>query len=84
MTQLLVVPHLLRAGVLEVLLARDVWRAGSERCWRRFGELLDQLEARAPVSGFWLGGAPSVADLGLFAQLDSLRTEMANALSMAA
>jgi glutathione S-transferase len=35
--------------------------------------VLDHLEARAPERGFWLGDKPTVADLGLFAQLHALR-----------
>jgi glutathione S-transferase len=34
---------------------------------------LDALDARAPDDGFWLGSRATVADLGLFAQLHSLR-----------
>jgi glutathione S-transferase len=71
-----VVPALLRRKVLRALVARDVWRAGPEACWRRFGTLLDQLDARAPQQGFWLPGALSVADLALFAQLHSLRAPL--------
>ncbi|MFB1482648.1 glutathione S-transferase family protein [Corallococcus sp. RDP092CA] len=71
-----VVPTLIRRKQVEKLVARDVWRAGPEACWRRFGLLLDQLEARAPEHGFWLNGALSVADLALFAQLHSLRTPL--------
>ena len=65
--------RLARRRVLGVLKARDVWRAGPDACWRRFGLLLDQLEARAPKEGYWVGSALSVADLGLFSQLHSLR-----------
>jgi glutathione S-transferase len=56
--------------------ARDVWRAGHDRCWQRFEVLLDQLDARAPERGFWCGRAISVADISLFAQLHSLRTPL--------
>ncbi|MCP3141852.1 glutathione S-transferase family protein [Pyxidicoccus xibeiensis] len=71
-----VVPALLRRKVVQGLVARDVWRAGPEACWRRFGVLLDQLDARAPEQGYWLPGSLSVADLALFAQLHSLRTPL--------
>ncbi|MFO0626458.1 MAG: glutathione S-transferase C-terminal domain-containing protein [Polyangiales bacterium] len=71
-----VVPAVLRRNVLRTLHARDVWRAGAEACWRRFDALLDALDARAPVDGFWMGPRVSVADLGLFAQLHSLRTDL--------
>jgi glutathione S-transferase len=62
-----------RKQLIGVLKARDVWRAGPDACWRRFQEQLDQLEARAPKTGYWVGSALSVADLGLFGQLHSLR-----------
>jgi glutathione S-transferase len=65
-----------RGSVVGALVARDVWRAGPDACWARFAQTLDQLEARSPASGFWLGPLPSVADLGLFAQLHSLRTRL--------
>ena len=71
----LIVPRL-RKHVIEGLNARDVWRAGAERCWARFGSLLDSLEARAPQLGFWCGPSLSVADVALFAQLHSLRTPL--------
>jgi glutathione S-transferase len=71
----IVVPRL-RARVIKTLLARDVWRAGAERCWARFAALIEQLEARAPEHGFWCGRAISVADVALFGQLHSLRTTL--------
>lgn len=71
----LLVPHL-RAGVLKSLVGRDVWRAGPDACWARFGRLLDQLDARAPRAGFWVCAEPTAADLALFGQLQSLRTEL--------
>lgn len=71
-----IVPGRLRQRVVAGLHARDVWRAGAERCWARFEALLDQLDARAPERGFWCGRAVSVADVALFAQLHSLRTPL--------
>jgi glutathione S-transferase len=71
----LIVPRI-RKRVLGGLHARDVTRAGMDRCWARLEALLDQLDARAPASGFWCGRALSVGDLGLFAQLHSLRTPL--------
>ena len=71
-----VIPAQLRRSVVEALRARDVWRRGPEACWARFALTLDQLDARAPREGYWLGEAISVADLGLFAQLHSLRSEL--------
>ncbi|MBZ4423013.1 glutathione S-transferase family protein [Myxococcus sp. RHSTA-1-4] len=71
-----VIPNLIRRKVVRGLVARDVWRAGPEACWRRFESLLDQLDARAPEQGFWLPGGLGVADLALFGQLHSLRTPL--------
>ncbi|MCK6545119.1 glutathione S-transferase family protein [Myxococcota bacterium] len=71
-----IVPAILRRGVLRSLHARDVTRAGLERCWARFSHLLDQLDARAPEQGFWSGPRLSVADVALFGQLHSLRTDL--------
>lgn len=68
-----VVPALLRRNVLKALHARDIWRAGPEACWTRYEDLLDRLDARAPATGFWMGEAPSVADVALFGQLHGLR-----------
>jgi glutathione S-transferase len=64
-----------RKNALRVLVARDVWRAGPDACWRRFQSVLDSLEARAPEEGFWLGTF-SLADVGLFGQLFSLRQDL--------
>jgi len=71
-----IVPGRLRKRVIAGLVARDVWRAGAERCWARFEALLDQLDARAPERGWWCGRALSVADVALFGQLHSLRTPL--------
>jgi glutathione S-transferase len=71
----LIVPRI-RARVIRGLHARDVWRHGPNACWDRFEVLLDDLEARAPASGFWMGDAISVADISLFAQLHSFRTPL--------
>lgn len=38
--------------------------------------VLDQLDARAPAEGFWLGARVSVADVALVAQLHSLCTPL--------
>jgi glutathione S-transferase len=71
----LVMPRI-RARVIGSLVARDVWRAGADECWARLLRTLDQLEARAPSTGFWLDDRVSVADIALFAQLQSLRTSL--------
>jgi glutathione S-transferase len=71
----LIAPRI-RAHVRKTLVARDVWRAGSAACWRRFVATLDQLEVRAPSRAYWLGPALTVADISMFAQLRSLRTDL--------
>ena len=71
----LIVPRI-RARVIRGLHARDVWRARADACWQRFEATLDHLEVRAPISGFWMGAASSVADIAIFAQLHSLRTAL--------
>ena len=71
-----VIPALLRRNVVQVLRSRDVWRRGADACWARFDRTLDQLEARAPREGFWVGAELTVADLGLFAQLHGLRNAL--------
>lgn len=63
----------MRAGVIQALVGRDIWRAGPAACWARFEILLDALDARAPTEGFWLGDTPGAADFALFGQLRSLR-----------
>lgn len=68
----LIAPRL-RSKVMGDLVSRDVWRAGPSACWRRFEEILDQLELRAPGDGFWVADRITAADLALFGQLHSLR-----------
>ncbi len=70
-----VVPRI-RARVLGALYSRDVWRQGADACWARFTAILDQLDARAPKTDFWVGEKLSRADVAIFAQLHSLRTEL--------
>lgn len=71
-----VVPNRIRAGVIERLVAREVFRGGAAECFRRFSAQLDDLDARAPREGSWLGGPYGLADLSLFAQLHSFRTAL--------
>lgn len=71
-----VLPALIRSRVLRGLQARDVTRAGAERCWERFEKLISHLNDRAPATGFWLGPDLSVADVSLFGQLQSLRLDL--------
>jgi glutathione S-transferase len=69
-------PERVRATVRKRLAARDVARSSLEACWEEFEATLDQLEARAPVRGFWLGTSPTRADIALYAQLRSLCTAL--------
>jgi glutathione S-transferase len=67
----------LRKKVVERLVARDVLRAGEKELWDDFRRILDALEARAPLEGFWLGGdRPTVADIAIFGQIHGLRTPL--------
>ncbi len=72
----LLIPGLIRRGVLRSLVARDVWRAGPEACWARLDALLDALDARAPAAGTGWVGPWTVADVALFGQLRSLDTPL--------
>jgi glutathione S-transferase len=72
----LVVP-MLRRKVMAALVARDVLRAGERALWDDFRRVLDCLEARAPLDGFWVGSEqPTVADVAMFGQLHGLRTPL--------
>lgn len=51
-------------------------RAGPEALRARFLALLDDLDARAPAEGFWLGPRLGVADIAMFGQLRSLDTAL--------
>ncbi|MET0340438.1 MAG: glutathione S-transferase family protein [Polyangiales bacterium] len=68
-----VIAPIVRRGVMRSLHGRDHLRGGLEALEARVARVLEHLEARAPEAGFWLGAAPSVADLGLFAHLHALR-----------
>jgi glutathione S-transferase len=63
----------IRKGVTNNLVERDFLRGGLTACYERMGRVLDDLEARAPEAGFWLGANVTAADLGLFAHVHSLR-----------
>jgi glutathione S-transferase len=73
--QKLIAPKL-RQKVIRTLIARDIWRQGRDACWTRFLKTLDELDARAPDQGFWVSATISVADIGIFGQLQSLRTPL--------
>jgi glutathione S-transferase len=68
-----VVSTVARRDTTKRLVARDFTRAGLDAGYQRMGRVLDHLEARAPEEGFWVGARPTVADVGLFGQLHSLR-----------
>lgn len=71
-----VIAPALRRRVVAGLVARDIWRAGPDACWTRFQTLLDALDDRAPLTGFWLGDRLGLADLSLHAQLQGLCTPL--------
>lgn len=66
----------IRERVVASLVARDIYRGGSAECWSRLEDLLDDLDARAPAHGFWLGEELSCADLALFPQIHGFRTAL--------
>jgi glutathione S-transferase len=71
----LIAPRL-RQKVIRTLIARDIWRQGREACWARFTKTLDDLDVRAPERSFWISATISVADIGIFGQLQSFRTPL--------
>lgn len=71
-----VVPARTRRSALRSLDARDIEYQDTERYEDAFLTLLDDLEARAPHQGFWLGDDPDAADLAIFSQLQSMRCEL--------
>lgn len=68
-----IVAAMVRNQTKKKLVARDFTRNGLGACYERLSRVLDDLDTRAPEDGFWLGPRASVADLGLFAHLHSLR-----------
>jgi glutathione S-transferase len=72
----MIAPQILRK-VLGTLVARDFLRAGQTALWDDFRRVLDALEARAPLEGFWVeNDAPTVADVAIFGQFHGLRTPL--------
>jgi glutathione S-transferase len=69
------VAPLVRRRVAAGLRVADFTRAGMRALWDDYRRILDALEARAPERGFWLGEAPSIADVGLFGHLHALRID---------
>ena len=68
-----VVGAIVRRRMGKRLVERDFLRLGLDALFERMETVLDKLDRRAPQDGFWLGPRASVADLGLFAHLHSLR-----------
>jgi len=68
-----IVAPLVRRGTIRTLERRDFLRGGLDACFERMHRVLDDLDARAPEEGFWLGPRLCAADIGLFAQLHALR-----------
>ena len=62
-----------RRGTIKRLMERDFLRGGIDACYARMSAVLDDLDARAPADGFWLGPSATIADVGLFGQLHALR-----------
>lgn len=67
------VASMIRRGTIKKLVERDFTRGGLAGCYERLARVLDDLDRRAPETGFWLGPRACAADVGLFAQLHSLR-----------
>jgi glutathione S-transferase len=68
-----IVGNMVRRGIVKSLVKRDFLRGGIERAYERIYRVLDDLDARAPAEGFWVGPHVTVADLGLFGHLHSMR-----------
>jgi len=68
-----IVAPMVRRQTKRKLVERDFTRSGLDACYARMRRVLDALDERAPEEGFWMGAHASVADLGLFAHLHSLR-----------
>lgn len=68
-----ILPSFVRRGMRGALIGRDFLRGGLSALHERLAQTLVGLETRAPETGFWLGPQVTVADVGLFAHLHSLR-----------
>jgi glutathione S-transferase len=68
-----VISSVARRDTVKRLVARDFTRGGLDVGYQRMDRVLDHLDARAPDEGFWVGPQATVADVGLFGQLHSLR-----------
>ncbi len=68
-----VIGNAVRRGTIKRLMERDFLRGGIDACYARMSAVLDDLDARAPADGFWLGPSATIADVGLFGQLHALR-----------
>ncbi|MDP6436495.1 MAG: glutathione S-transferase family protein [Gammaproteobacteria bacterium] len=67
------IENLVRKNVGKAYAKRDVLKQGMDAAWKEFERHLDNLEARAPATGFWMGDALTVADIGLFSCIQELR-----------
>jgi glutathione S-transferase len=67
---------MVRRGIKKRLVERDFLKGGLARAYERIYSVLDDLDARAPAEGFWVGPRPTIADIGLFGQLHSMRLPM--------
>ena len=69
-------PDRIRKGALKSMASMEFIRKGQNGCWDTFQRDIDNLEQRAPESGFWTSPSISVADIALFGMLHCLRSEL--------
>ena len=67
-------PNYVRKKIINSMRSMEFIRAGQDGCWQMYTDHLDDLEKRAPEQGFWVGDAPSVADISFFGMLHCLRS----------
>lgn len=71
-----ILPNRIRKGFMKKNSHFECVSRGMENCWAEFQRHLEYLDELAPEKNYWLGEAITVADIGLFAMLHSLRTKM--------
>jgi glutathione S-transferase len=69
-------PNRVRKRLLKSMGSMEFIRIGQAACWKDFQEHLDLLDDSAPETGFWVGAQITVADIGLFAILHSMRSDL--------
>lgn len=69
-------PNYVRRKIVNSMRSMEFIRAGQDGCWQMFTDDLDQLEARVPATGFWLGEQLTVADISFFGMLHCLRSDL--------